>query len=520
MENSLIIKKSNKKIYMEKFLYDELINICKEKLNKKYPKNKNPKSFGAIIGKKFQDKILIKEIVPLEHDLRQKEPYKSYMEKMISIYSKPCPYCKPEDRGWVADIEEVKKIEQTSLQRGLEIIAFYHMHRCPLPIDMSELHMLDAMLANPKYLSAIVDMTKQIPVIRFFHVKRQKPLIAEEYKVEIIDKYSRQIALIGLEAQKRLANSCVLIVGVGGLGGTIADSLVRAGVGKLILVDRDFVEMNNLQRQVLFNEKDIGKPKAIVAKDKLDKINSFVEILAFLDDFNPKTAFKIVSNHKVDLIIDGTDNFETRMLINDLSIKYNIPWIMGSVLATYGYVATIIPTKTPCYNCIIGEIPNISSQFTCETTGVLNSVVKIIASIETTEAIKILINNQPTFGLIFYDAWSSNYKIFKTKINPLCNVCQKRKFMYLEGNRYTKSISLCGRNAVQIIPHREMNISFKNISKKLKSIIKEKVNFNKHVLKFKVDSLEVNLFKDGRAIIQGTNDINVAKSIYNKYIGG
>ncbi len=249
------------------------------------------------------------------------------------------------------------------------------------------------------------------------------------------ERYSRQIKLkeIGKYGQKKLLSSYVLIIGAGGLGNIISNMLTRAGVGKIKIVDRDFVEVHNLQRQSLFEENDIGKAKALVAAEKLRKINNDVKIDSLVENVNSGTIENVIKS--VNLIIDATDNLETRFLINDACVKHKIPWIYGGAIGTQGMCMNIIPNKTPCFRCIFPQLPT-EPQPTCEVIGILNTIPVIIGSIEVTEALKILTGNYKTINknILFYDVWHQNFKIIKIHKNSNCKCCVKCEFEFLKAN--------------------------------------------------------------------------------------
>jgi adenylyltransferase/sulfurtransferase len=330
-------------------------------------------------------------------------------------------------------------------------------------------------------------------------------------------RYARQIILdeIGEDGQKKLGKVHALIVGCGALGCVISDHLARTGVGEIQIVDRDIVELENLQRQILFNEKDIGIPKAISASEKLKLINSDITVTAIVKDFNSKNAEKITKN--VDIILDGTDNMQTRYLINDISIKKKIPWVYGGAVSTYGMSMNIVPGDTACLTCAFPFMPKAGSLPTCDTVGVLNTVPSIIASIQTTEAIKILLNKNYSKDLTVYDVWNHDFKSIKIKRNQDCKSCQQENFSYLDAKISDVSTILCGRNSVQIAPASEGELSLDRLAKRLEKA--GKVRLSSVHLSFKTQDVEITVFKDGRGIVKGTDDEMIAKSIYAKYIG-
>ncbi len=335
------------------------------------------------------------------------------------------------------------------------------------------------------------------------------------------ERYSRQIIIssIGEEGQSKLLKSSVLLVGCGGLGSTIATILVRAGVGKLRIVDRDFVEISNLQRQILFDEDDISSniPKAILTEKKLSIVNREIKVEGIVADFNPSNAESFAEG--VDLIIDGLDNMEGRFLINDLSIKKGIPWIYGTCLSTYGMTFNIIPGKTPCLRCIYNKSE--SPPLTCETVGIIGPIAVHIASIQSAEAIKILTGNENDLReeLFFVDLWKNEFEkipIFHLKKED-CPACGKRKFEFLEGKNISSTESICGSNSIQINPPFAKTIDIEKSVENLKKY--GTVVFNEYLVKLFYENYEITIFKDGRAIIKGTSEPSIAKSLYSKFVG-
>lgn len=341
-----------------------------------------------------------------------------------------------------------------------------------------------------------------------------------------LSRYHRQYLFhkIGLEGQKKISSSRVTLIGCGALGTVIASALVRGGVGCLRIVDRDFIELNNLQRQVLFDEEDIRQnlPKAVAAKRKLEVINHQVEIEAVVSDANYTNIEMLIEG--ADLVMDGTDNFEVRYVINDACIKHQKPWVYGGCIGDHGMSLTVIPGKTPCLACLFESAPPPELTPTCDTAGIISPIVNIIASLQVTEAIKILVGRtgEMSGGLYSFDVWTRKSHVFGNAqaIDPNCEVCQKGNYQYLKGEKGVRTTSLCGRNAVQISRDKPLEISFPVISDKLKQV--GEVSFNNFMLKCALkesgNDYEITLFPDGRAIIKGTSDIPRAKSIYAKYV--
>ncbi len=331
------------------------------------------------------------------------------------------------------------------------------------------------------------------------------------------DRYSRQILLrdIQHDGQEKLARGHVVIIGCGALGTTIANNLVRSGIGHIRVVDRDIVELNNLQRQNLFDESDVGFPKASVAVKKLERINSEIKIEPIVEDVTHKNMESIIKN--MDVVLDGTDKMLIRFLINDACVKHDIPWIYGGAIETYGITMNIIPHKTPCFRCLIQDLPRAGSLPTCDTVGVLNSIPGIIGSIQSTEALKILLGKEINKGILTYDVWSHNFNNMEIKKRDNCECCGKHNYEFLNAKKRETMISLCGKGAIQITPVNEAKISFEDLGKRLQKL--GDVDFHKLVLRFKIPGYELNIFKNGRTIIIGTNDKKIAKSLYAKYIG-
>jgi molybdopterin/thiamine biosynthesis adenylyltransferase len=335
-----------------------------------------------------------------------------------------------------------------------------------------------------------------------------------------LERYARQIIFpgIGEEGQKKLLVSSVAVIGCGALGSHIANHLVRTGVGRVKIVDRDYIELNNLQRQVLFDQEDIerGFPKAIAAAKKLAKVNPQVKIEPWVTDVSHRNIESIIDD--ADLILDGTDNFEARYLINDACVKHRLPWIYGAALASYGMTMNIIPYETPCLRCAFPQAPSPGTIPTCETAGILAAVPAIIGAIEANEALKLLTKSgTPNPGLIHIDVWENTYDVFQVGRKENCPVCGQRRFEYLEAKKGTMVTSLCGRNAVQITPRVEAAVSLPALAKRLESI--GEVSFNEFMLRFMVDDYQVTVFPDARAIIRGTSDEALARSLYAKYVG-
>lgn len=336
------------------------------------------------------------------------------------------------------------------------------------------------------------------------------------------NRYSRQILFtqIGKDGQEKLLNSRVLLVGCGALGASHAEMLARAGIGFLRIVDRDFVEFSNLQRQTLYSEYDANEhlPKAIAAKNRLSQINSEIEIEAIVTDVSNSNVENIVKD--VDLVLDGSDNFQVRYLVNDACVKLNKTWIYGAAVSSYGTTMTIIPNETPCLRCIFEEIPNAGSSPTCDTAGVIQPIIATISAVQISEALKILIGKTDKLhkSLMQFDVWENDWRKIKLgKPNEDCQTCGMRKFEFLEATNQDFFTTLCGRDAVQIQPPNATQIDLNNLAEKLINLGEIKVN--QYLLRLKVEDYELTIFKDARAIIKGTDDQNIARSIYAKYVG-
>jgi molybdopterin/thiamine biosynthesis adenylyltransferase len=332
-------------------------------------------------------------------------------------------------------------------------------------------------------------------------------------------RYSRQarFAPVGEDGQRRIQAARIAIVGCGALGCVQAELLARAGVGHLRLIDRDFVESSNLQRQLLFDEADAaeGIPKAAAAARRLARINSEIEIEPVVADFTPANALELLEG--VDLILDGTDNFETRYLLNDAAVKLGIPWIYGAAVGSYGLKLAVIPGRTACLKCVYPEPPS-GPQPTCETEGVLAPVTTAIAALQVADALKILARGADavTSRLMTLDTWSGEIRrLADPARDPACPCCALREFTHLAGVGRAP-ISLCGRNAVQI-HERFRPINLDDLARRLGAVAP--VRSNQFALRVSLDPYELTVFPDGRAIIKGTTDVGVARSLYARYVG-
>jgi sulfur carrier protein ThiS adenylyltransferase len=341
----------------------------------------------------------------------------------------------------------------------------------------------------------------------------------------LTERYSRQelFAPIGKEGQKKISAKHVLIVGAGALGTGNAEALVRAGVGKLTMIDRDYVEWSNLQRQQLYSEEDAKErlPKAIAAKQRLEQVNSDVKIEAIVGDANVRELETIIEEKKPDLIIDATDNFETRMIINDISQKYRIPWIYGACVGSYGISYVIIPGKTPCLNCLLETVP--LGGLTCDTAGIISPAVQMVVSYQVTEALKILVEDWQSMRnkLVSFDLWKNQHtaiRVDKVKKEACPSCGENPTYPYLSYDMQTKTAVLCGRDSVQIRPASQRERDLEQLAELL-SQQGIQVEKNPYLLSFTAEQHRLVVFKDGRVLVHGTKDINEAKTLYHRYLG-
>lgn len=312
----------------------------------------------------------------------------------------------------------------------------------------------------------------------------------------------------------------MLIIGCGALGASHAEMLSRAGVGNLRIVDRDFVEFTNLQRQTLFKEEDAEQrlPKAAAAKTRIAEINSDVEVEAIVADVNNSNVETFITDS--DVVIDGTDNFLVRYLINDACVKNNKTWIYGAAVSSYGTTMTIIPGESPCLRCIFEEMPDAGSSPTCDTSGVIMPIIASISGVQVTEAIKLLVGDRDSLhrSLMQVDIWANDWHRIKlSEPNPDCVCCGQRKYEFLDAETREFSAVLCGRNAVQVAPPRPTEIDLAAFASRLNSTLP--VKQNEYLVRFDVDGREVTVFRDARAIIKGIDDVAAARSIYARYVG-
>ena len=337
--------------------------------------------------------------------------------------------------------------------------------------------------------------------------------------VKFNDRYSRQVLFpgIGAEGQKKLAQSRVTIVGCGATGACVSGLLARAGVGHLRIIDRDYVESSNLQRQVLFDEADAAEslPKAVAAARKISAFNSEVQVQPEVADLTPGNVGPLLEN--ADIILDGTDNFETRYLINDFAVKNKRPWIYAAAVAAYGVTMNVLPGETACLSCVFPSAPQGTVE-TCDTAGILNAAVNMVGSIQAAEALKFLAGDKANLRrtLLSFDLWNNQRaEVAAGHPRPGCQTCDQHGYVYLAGKGRAQ-ITLCGRNSVQI-HERQRPVDFREMTARLEP--HGLVKHNSFVLKFWREPYELTLFPDGRAIIKGTTDTAVARSLYARFIG-
>ncbi|MEH7456377.1 thiazole biosynthesis adenylyltransferase ThiF [Bacillus sp. JJ1127] len=336
-------------------------------------------------------------------------------------------------------------------------------------------------------------------------------------------RYSRQelFSPIGEKGQQKISEKHVLIIGAGALGSANAEMLVRAGVGHVTIVDRDYIDWSNLQRQQLYCEEDVKNnlPKAVAAKRRLQAINSNVTIEAFVQDVTAEELEQLVTN--VDVMIDATDNFEIRFIVNDISQEHAIPWIYGACIGSYGLSYTILPGKTPCLACLLQSIP--LGGATCDTAGIISPAVSLVVSHQVTETLKMLVEDYEALrdGLVSFDVWKNEYSCMNVqrlrKHNcPSCGV--EAIYPYLSQENTSKAAVLCGRNTVQIRPPYKEKLDFKQYKEILQGRVAD-LTVNPYLLSFSAEGKRLVAFQDGRVLVHGTKDTVEAKTIYHRYFG-
>ncbi len=336
------------------------------------------------------------------------------------------------------------------------------------------------------------------------------------------DRYSRQVlfAGIGREGQERLSQARAVIIGCGALGSAQAESLARAGVGTLRIVDRDFVEFSNLQRQTMFTEDDAANrlPKVIAAAHHLREINSAITIEPEIADVNHSNIERLIERSEV--VIDGTDNFATRYLINDACVKHGVNWIYGAAVGSYGVTMTIRPNVTPCLRCIFPEAPPAASAPTCDTAGVIMPIINIVAAVQVSEAMKLLTGHEDDLhqSLMQFDVWRNEWRrVSIGQRDAECPTCSRHDFTTLNDESKDFAAVLCGRHAVQISPAQPARINLTTLSERLAAA--GEVKLNDYLLRFRTGEFEITIFQDARSIIRGTDDVATARSLYAKFIG-
>lgn len=338
------------------------------------------------------------------------------------------------------------------------------------------------------------------------------------------ERYARQtlFAGIGQQGQERIARGRVLIVGCGALGSVLANNLARAGVGYLRIADRDYVEGNNLQRQVLYVEDDVrrGMPKAAAAAEYLRRVNGLITIEPLVTDVTAENVEELIDG--VDVVLDGTDNFETRYLLNDACLKAGVPWIYSGVIAAYGVTLAVLPGETACLRCVFPERPLPGTTPTCDTAGVLNGIVGVIAGLASTEALKLLVGSpQLVRGMTWVDLWENTFDRIELPRQLDCPACGHGEYEYLDAPIDESGTALCGRNAVQVRPPHGAgagaSLDLAALAERLAPV--GEVASNGFLLRLRVDGYDVTVFPDARAIIKGTDDLALARGVYAKYVG-
>lgn len=335
------------------------------------------------------------------------------------------------------------------------------------------------------------------------------------------DRYSRQelFAGIGARGQARIRGARVLVAGAGALGSMLAETLARAGVAALTVVDRDYVEASNLQRQSLYTEADVasGLPKAVAAEARLRAVNSEVTVRGVVADINPRNAAGLFASH--DLVVDGTDNFETRFLINDVCIRTGVPWVYGACVGSYGIVLAVRPGETPCLRCLLEELPAPGSAETCDTAGVIAPIVQVVAGVQGAEALKLLAGAADRLlpGYLLADVWSGDFTVVSLAGRaPSCPACTAARFEY-EDAPAAGAVTLCGRGAMHVRPAGTASVDLAALAPRLQGV--GPVVVNEHLARASGPEMEIAVFRDGRAIIKGARDLAHARSLYARYVG-
>jgi molybdopterin-synthase adenylyltransferase len=338
-----------------------------------------------------------------------------------------------------------------------------------------------------------------------------------------LTRYARQIIFppIGEEGQRRLLDSRVTIIGVGATGSILADRIARAGVGHLRLIDRDFVELNNLQRQLVYDEDDVTAvlPKAVAMARHLRRVNSTITIEEIVADVSATNIAGFIGD--ADVVLDGTDNFATRYLINDACVKLGKPWVYTGVIASYGMSMTIRPGETACLRCIMGELPAPGTVPTCDTAGIIGPIVSLMGSIAVAEALKLLVGRGTlNNGMIHVDLWDDSFDRFDLGgPRPDCPACGRHDYAFLNAEAGARTTALCGRDAVQVSVLGAPMLSLPALAERLRAAQVGAIQVNTYLLRAQIDGYEFTVFPDGRAIIKGTNDEALAATLYARYVG-
>jgi adenylyltransferase/sulfurtransferase len=337
-----------------------------------------------------------------------------------------------------------------------------------------------------------------------------------------MERYSRQILFdgIGEEGQRRLLKSRSLVVGCGALGSAQVEMLARAGLGRLRIVDRDFVEESNLQRQTMFTERDARErvPKAVAAASRVAEINSDVECETEVADVSQSNVERLVGG--CDVVLDGTDNFATRFLLNDACVKHGVAWVYGAAVGSYGVTMTIRPRTSPCLRCVFPETPAAASAPTCDTAGIIMPIISVVAAVQVAEALKLLTGSTDSLhgGLMQFDVWRNEWRRIGLKErDPECTTCALNRFETLEAEAGDMTIVLCGRNAVQVSPRRAAKIDLDALAARLRAA--GEVKANPYLVRLRAGEYELTVFEDARAIVRGTDDVGLARSLYARYVG-
>ena len=335
-------------------------------------------------------------------------------------------------------------------------------------------------------------------------------------------RYSRQVLFGGLaaEGQRALIDATAVIVGCGGLGCLQATLLVRAGVGRVRIIDRDLVEESNLQRQVLFDEADARelRPKAAAAAERLRTVNSLVTVEGLVEDLNSVTATRLLEGAGV--VLDAADNFDTRYLVNDYAVATGTPWVYGACVSSYGVAFAVLPGDTPCLRCVFPHVPPAGAAASCDTAGVLGPIVGVVASLQVAEALKVL-SGQPRLvsrRMTVVDVWANELETVELPVrDPQCPCCGQGDYEFLSGGRSSETTALCGRDAVQVRARPGTSLDLETLAARLAPL--GRVERTRFLLRAAVDHYELTVFPDGRAIVAGTDDPAIAKSVYARYVG-